>query len=238
MVKILTYNEFVNEKAIQPNVDNWINKFIEFKDYIKSNKIDISNDKKCKDKLNSFFKKNKINIFISVDKTIDLNNVIKDISKNFLYEADSTLNSITLTFIPGFYKAFVEFNEEEFNEFIDRIKNILEHEKVHQEQFKKIEISSKDGYSKVIKKQDTNKLSQYLSNKEEIMAWAKNNAHELLREYGKDKALEILKNPDKYYDELPDRFALIRYLGVFNIKDKPFQRFLKYSYEYIYDNEN
>ena len=112
------------------------------------------------------------------------------------------------------------------DKFIEKIKIILEHELIHREQSKKI---NWDNYHI---KHPVNK-TEYLANKQEIMAYAKSIVDQLHKKFiVNKKILDFLQSPTKGESNYLDQ-----YIENFGNDDKAIKRLYKYMYEYLIKDE-
>jgi len=162
-------------------------------------------------------------------------NIIEELNKSFkksrLYfkkSKEKGINGIAggETFPNG--KIVIKVNDSFEDNFINNRKNtiktladVLSHELIHREQFKRIDWSN-------YKIDEPKTIGQYLADKHELMAWAKQITDELLLKfYFPKKALKFLHNPKK---GVCDSFDT--YNEIFK-NNKKMHELYKYMYEYL-----
>ena len=137
----------------------------------------------------------------------------------------NTKNSKIELHIPLFYYKLVKTNQISQHKFFHLIEETLEHELIHKKQNQLSTIQLKPKY-----KAHDLKMQEYLSDKTEIMAYARS-AIELYKAegYSKEKINEILKNLDikKYPNKILDG-----YLETFPRNGTVIKRLLSYVYQY------
>ena len=118
---------------------------------------------------------------------------------------------------------------------VNRVVDMLKHEMIHQKQYR-----SRDFIEPPEGKDRRDSNYEYMSRTDEIEAYAMNIADELVRQAGKDGALQLLRMANKtaqFKNEMgqflsPDLFA---YMGMWNFDSKHpvIKRLLKKIYQYI-----
>lgn len=110
----------------------------------------------------------------------------------------------------------------QFNSFADVFLVLIGHELIHRHQAERSRVALKDN--------DPTKMEEYLSQKEEIMAYAHQAAHELVVAFGKEAAQKLLGDLKKV---TPWSSALSLYFHHFDYDSSVRKRFLKYVTEYL-----
>jgi len=152
---------------------------------------------------------------------------------------DGIYGAVTFTLNP--FPIFVIVDEVKFldniynktDEMISHIKQTLDHELVHREQYKKIGDKVLSIFSGKVQKVD----NKYLENPMELMAYAKQIITELEKSNTKDEILNFLRNGITLSKTQSD------YKGLMNMKtpeypngyvsEKAYKRLLKYMYQYL-----
>ena len=202
---------------------------IEFRKYITDEPGDFKNDRKMNKALNEFFAEFKIkNIYF---KTINRKTGLSKLDTVFMVAAEQENNITRLFFQPGFWKLFLEDNESRFGEFIVIFKNFLSHEHIHKTQNKIIK--RKYPTFQGISSPPPDDTISYLSDEHELMAWAYDGAIDLIKQYSYKKCFDVIKNPDKYWDEMGDTAPLLVYRGLFIPTDPTYKKFIKYLVAYL-----
>jgi len=145
---------------------------------------------------------------------------------------------IDLVFNPADKK--VKFNDEGVVNIKERILDALEHEMIHMRQHRQRNFVPQRKYKSKDKDPNIAKVRQYLGNDDEIEAFAKNIASELIRKADKDGAIALLRMANKtaqFKDELGYLLSpnLFGYLGAwgFDTTHPVIKKLLKKVYNYI-----
>jgi hypothetical protein len=81
-------------------------------------------------------------------------------------------------------------------------------------------------------------MEKYLSNKQEIMAYASEIADDMFKKFGKEKSLKYLKSYIEYREELKEVVPLNMYEDWIENKNSPIiKRLFKYVYDYLEDEK-
>ena len=122
----------------------------------------------------------------------------------------------------------------------DRIVDALEHEMIHLKQFRKRDFAKQRDYRSKSKKDDVKRAQEYMGNDDEIEAFAKNIASELIRKVDKDGAIQLLRMANKtaqFKDEVGNLLSpnLFGYLATwdFDTKNPVIKKLLKKVYNYV-----
>lgn len=131
--------------------------------------------------------------------------------------------NITINVSSNFYDIFVN----DYNTIRDNISYILTHELVHREQVKRID------WSKYNKK-DIVTHKDYMGNKQEIMAFARNTIIELrsMFKWQENKIFDFLRTP---VSDISDTFDI--YINHFKNDKKVMNRLFKYMYQYLIEDK-
>lgn len=161
----------------------------------------IISDKKAIDIINKYFKRDNIEFELIEERIIGKSS--KNIAGGVAYS-----NGITIYPVKGFAETFRRYakpdKKEDFlntatNKFFGEIHSILTHELIHIDQY---ELAK----GKMPKKEiDTDKTKEYLSDKQEIEAFAQQAALEIARK-GKSNIITRYKNEFKPTDKVWKRF--------------------------------
>ena len=143
-----------------------------------------------------------------------------------------------LIFSPG--TDTITFSEEGIENIKHRILDALEHEMIHMQQYRKRNYVKQKGYDYKTKDERLKRTKQYLGNDDEIEAFAKNIASELIRKADKDGAMELLKMANRtaqFKDEAGYLLSpnLFGYLAAWNFDTKHpvIKKLLKKVFFYI-----
>lgn len=134
----------------------------------------------------------------------------------------------------------ITFEPEGVNNIKDRIIDALEHEMIHMRQYRQRDFIKQRKYKTKAKDPKLEKIKKYLGNDDEIEAFAKNIASELVRKADKDGALELLRMANKtaqFKDEMGYLLSpnLFGYMAAweFNTSHPVLKKLLKKVYFYI-----
>jgi hypothetical protein len=85
------------------------------------------------------------------------------------------------------------------------------------------------------KSENPEKIRKYLSNKQELMAYAREAVEEFTRFYPKEKILNRLRNPfsTNIFPDRSESDTFWTYTEWFSANEQPFKTFLKYMYQYL-----
>ena len=147
------------------------------------------------------------------------------ITMPFLH-ADYMDNEITLYVAKEFHKIFNDPSKN-FHKVLDDLYTNLEHELIHFLQAKAVKKSGNDPDDATYGDGD------YLEKKDEVMAFARNASTELKKLLGKKQAIQMLKNPKLFIDNLPPDSRFLEYYNNFKNDSKTFKRFMKYVSQYL-----
>jgi len=117
-------------------------------------------------------------------------------------------------------------------------RELVAHELTHIGQYDKVLMKYKNDPKKYIQvvtkigETDPSQAKKYMSNKLELMAFAKQSVEEFKSHGFSDEAIEeYLK---KYYKaDINDSYIFYAYVNLFDKGEKPLKTFLKYIYSYI-----
>jgi len=123
-----------------------------------------------------------------------------DMNLNASYDPDDDEDGedpfrIELIFAPK--TKTVNFSSEGITNIKDRIVDALEHEMIHMQQFRKRDFVKQKEYNYKSKDEKLRRTKQYLGSDDEIEAFAKNIASELIRKADKDGAIDLLRMANK-----------------------------------------
>ena len=147
----------------------------------------------------------------------------KAVSSKTVMDAKTNLKSGVITIMIS-KELFYNKISSDYKWFLKKFKRILDHELIHRVQGQKINFNKIKPLH-----QDTNDIEKYLSNKQEIMSYAKNIIEDLLRKQGTpEKVLKLLQNPPLNINK-----DLKNYLLNFELGSKTMKKLYKYMYEYL-----
>ena len=192
----------------------------------------FKDDEKITKTLNNYLKYEKFG-FLKFKMTKEKNN---DLPQRFikanLSSASQGLHDTWIIVLPGFWKTFFEMTDRVFDNFLGLVEEFLEHEFVHDLQNKAISKKIGTPTSIWIEGDDEDRKA-YLSDEHELMAFARTAAVQLLKQFDKKRAIDVLRSPDKYIQDVPSDGVILDYIGTFRLEEKPWKRFVKYTIEYI-----
>lgn len=146
--------------------------------------------------------------------------------------------NIEVYYLDYFYEIFKD--DYLYDTFIKVVRSLLSHELIHRAQFKKIlyKVKGSNLYYDIIHKleSDPNKISKYLCDKQELMAFARQAVEEFrLIEYDDETILKLIRRP--YSNELgidrAESNTFWFYTEWFELYSQELKRFLNYMYAYL-----
>lgn len=173
----------------------------------------------------------------SIDIIIDLlNNIFQNHKVKFLYNyrlpidnftSLNTFNKKTFEIIVHISDKIAELDGNNFQNFVDDIIHLVGHELIHRKQFLKM------NYTNQTNSYTFNNKKKYLSNKQEIMAYA----WQIINSFRLHGALDtdikkILKTNSNIKFQLGEK-PLQDYHDCFTFNDNELKRLYKYMYEYL-----
>lgn len=173
-------------------------------------------EEKFINKLNSLFNINKFKINIDVSFTY------KDSLRSPVLNAYNDYGYITVNLYRNFYNFISEYG---YKRFVDEILNIIEHEKIHDIQYKGINPIHKKSINPYVDRK------KYYKNPQEMMVYSKQIVNELLRKNSKESIMDSLRY---YPGNLQYKSDMYRYYYENYYEDKKvWKRFIKYMYQYL-----
>lgn len=126
-------------------------------------------------------------------------------------------------------------SEKKLNIFLVALDRVLSHELVHQEQLKRVNWKNVKNVA-LMDSMNIKDLKKYLSDKQEIMAFAKQTSVEFLQhELTFEEILSALKNPSKNPAIIELSTIMSLYMDTFETTEKEWKLYMKYVYQYICD---
>jgi len=166
-----------------------------------------------------------------------------DMNLNAYYDPDEDEEEFEPFFIDLVFSPkdkTIRFDPEGVENIKDRIIDALEHEMIHMNQYRGRGFVKQRGYRTKTKDPKKAQVKQYLGNDDEIQAFAKNIASELVRKADKDGAVELLRMANKtaqFKDEMGYLLSpnLFGYLAAwdFDATHPVIKKLLKKVYNYI-----
>ena len=154
------------------------------------------------------------------------------------FDDEDELEPFTMDLIFSSKDKTLEFTPEGVDNIKDRILDALEHEMIHMRQYRSRDFVKQRKYKTKSSEPDVKRAKEYLGNDDEIEAFAKNIAAELVRNTGsKDKATDLLRSVNTsagLKDEMGYLLSpnLLGYMAVwgFNTKHPVIRKLLKKVY--------
>lgn len=166
-----------------------------------------------------------------------------DMNLNAAYDPDDDADEMDPFYIDLIFSTedkTIAFEPEGVTNIKDRIIDALEHEMIHMRQYRSRDFAVQRDYRSKAKDPDLAQVQQYLGNDDEIEAFARNIASELVRRADKDGAIELLRMANKtaqFKDEMGYLLSpnLFGYLGAwgFDSSHPVIKKLLKKTYQYI-----
>ena len=156
------------------------------------------------------------------------------------YDDEDGLDPFTIDLVFSEKDDTLEFTVDGINNIKDRIADALEHEMIHMTQYRSRDFIRQRTYKTRSKEPDLKRAREYLGNEDEIEAFAKNIASELVRKADKDGALELLRMANKtagFKDEMGYLLSpnLLGYMATwgFDTQHPVIKKLLKKVYNHI-----
>ena len=156
------------------------------------------------------------------------------------YDDEDGLDPFTIDLVFSEKDDTLEFTVDGINNIKDRIADALEHEMIHMTQYRSRDFIRQRTYKTKSKEPDVKRAREYLGNEDEIEAFAKNIASELVRKADKDGALELLRMANKtagFKDEMGYLLSpnLLGYMATwgFDTQHPVIKKLLKKVYNHI-----
>jgi hypothetical protein len=156
------------------------------------------------------------------------------------YDDEDELDPFYIDLIFSEKDKTISFEPEGVENIKNRIIDALEHEMIHMKQYRSRDFVKQKLYKSKSKDPRVQKIKSYLGNDDEIEAFSKNIASELVRKADKDGALELLRMANKtaqFKDEMgyllsPNLFGYMAAWG-FDSTHPVIKKLLKKVYQYI-----
>lgn len=156
-------------------------------------------------------------VTITSNKNVDRGNV----GVNAYYDHDDDTVEISLIFNPS--DTIIAWGKENREPFVHELYDALKHELLHAKQAKK-------------RKTDYHARDEYLTNPDEVEAYAMNIADQLTRKVGVEEALHLLHNAKKsaqIKDNMGNLLSADLNAYVSGVDERTWRRLLKKIYQYL-----
>lgn len=134
----------------------------------------------------------------------------------------------------------ISFDTQGVSNIKERLLDALEHEMIHMQQYRRRDFAVQRSYRSKSKDPNLSQAQEYLGNEDEIEAFAKNIASELIRKADKDGAIDLLRMANKtaqFRDKVGHLLSpnLFGYLATwdFDSTHPVIKKLLKKVYNYI-----